>query len=85
MSDEDYDKHEKQLESIKYLKRREFFLSTLTKLNGQDASNLNGVTFHKMNPIALAHDFLESDFRDKIVDMEDFIYNGSLGSLKVSI
>ena len=82
MSDEETEKHAKELETIHSLKIRQFYLTTLTKLGSHASNQSNGI--NKANPIALAHDYLESDFRDKILDMEDFIYNGSLGLLKVN-
>jgi hypothetical protein len=49
----------------------------LNKTN-QIINNTNGSA-----NLALAHDFLESDFRDKLLEYEEQIYNGSLGSIKV--
>ena len=81
MSDEETEKHAKELETIHSLKIRQFYLTTLNKTN-QNNIQTNG-TANLLNQIALAHDFLESDFRDKLLDIEEQIYNGSLGSIKV--
>ncbi len=81
MSDEEMEKHLKELETINSLKMRQYYLTTLTKLGSHVSNQSNGIN----TTVALAHDYLESDFRDKILDMEDFIYNGSLGLLKVNL
>jgi hypothetical protein len=77
MSDEEMEKHLKELETINSLKMRQYYLTTLNKTN-QINNNTNGSA-----NLALAHDFLESDFRDKLLEYEEQIYNGSLGSIKV--
>jgi hypothetical protein len=80
MSDEEMEKHLKELDTINNLKIRQYYLTTLTKLGSHVSNQSNGIS----KTVGLAHDYLESDFRDKILDMEDFIYNGSLGLLKVN-
>lgn len=84
MNEEELDKHGKELDAINSLKIRDYYLNTLTKIGSHIPNHSNGgIHINKANPIALAHDYLESDFRDKILDMEEQIYNGSLGLLKV--
>jgi uncharacterized protein YjcR len=83
MSDEEMAKHLKELETINSLKIRQYYLTTLNKTN-QINNHTNG-SANIVNQLALAHDFLESDFRDKLLDIEEQIYNGSLGSIKVKI
>ena len=75
MSEDELQKHAKELDIINNLKIREFYLKKLTA-NGHQ----NGTA---SNQLALAHDFLEIDFRDKLLDIEEQIFNGGLGSLKV--
>ena len=81
MSEDDLEKHKNELNTINNLKSRQFYLTKLNKVTHQ----LNGVSDDLINQPALAHDYLESDFRDKLLDMEDQIYNGSLGSIKVRL
>jgi hypothetical protein len=79
MNEVELEKHEKYVENVNCLKRRQYYLEMIN--NGKIKNISNNST---MTQMALAHDYLESDFRDKLIDIEEQIKNGSLGSLKVS-
>jgi hypothetical protein len=84
MNEVELEKHEKYIENVNNINRRQYYLLSLKKNPSQNNNQSNGTNNgHKVNPNALAHDYLESDFRDKILDIEEQIYNGGLGSLKV--
>lgn len=82
MSNDELDKHLKYIETVKCLKQRQYYLTCINQSSSSN-TNINNLKSSSTNLNVLAHDYLESDFRDKLLDIEEQIYGGSLGSLKV--